>query len=200
MYLTTISYITFLIIFKQVLIYLDTSLNGNISPKEVDDTYSLIEEFYGIDDISEAEFLSVCTSDRRVDALLRINMLENSRTELAKRLQKKRQKIVKLETMGCNVSKSYITLMDDNSLGSTENLSICQRIATFDWICKRYSADRKPNDIEQKNTSDYGTIDKKDYSDGTFELKEEYNDGSINETKDPINGLKHVFGNCYEKI
>ena len=88
--------------------------------------------------------------------------------------------------------------MEGNSSDSTENVSICQRLTTFNWICKRYVAHRNPKDVEHKNTSEYGTIDKKDYSEGNIELKDEYNDGSINKTKDPINGLKHVFGNCNE--
>ena len=183
----------------------DHLLNEVMYPKEVEDMFNLIEEFDHNNDISEVEFLSATNKHKKLESFLRISVLEQTRFLIIQEVKLICHNDIKEDDRERNFSQDYISLSDEKSSNSSEQLdmlSTCAKITYFDWICRR----RKP-EVESTSSKKRGmlerttTIGKPSYgaTQGKDDWKQVLENGcenkiEIQENETKRDGISEVFG------
>ena len=169
-------------------------------PQEVEDMFNLIEEFDHNNEISETEFLSACTRNKKLENFLRITVLEESRCLIAQKINQNNHNLKKLQNNEADFTNAYISLTDEKSSNSSEQLnmfSTCSRISYFDWICRKSKHDEESKYVEKCDKSNYGTTqnndDWKSVLEKGCESKIRMQDKELTEDRD---GVDQVFGTC----
>ena len=191
----------------------DTAFDEIIYRREIEYIFSLID-FDQNNEISETEFLSATARYKKVANFLKINLMEEDRLLTVRELIKTRQNL-RLSSENDDMSKSYVSLMDEKSISSSEsneNLhwSICQRFTPLNWLCKRPKLDDELKDMECKEVSKYGATehlgDKGSNRNTeqiiagniqTLECKENLDKIDFNQIDD---GFEEVFRSCNKNI
>lgn len=175
-------------------------LNENIYPQEVEDMFNLIEEFDHNNDISESEFLSATNKYQKLENFLKISILEETRFLIVEEIKLFHHNLIKEGDQESNFSQSYISLTEDKSANSSDNLnmfSACQTVSYFDWIwiCRRNKPSVESNRIEKSNKLDYGaTQNRKDQKNDCDKVCEDAI--KTDNSKSEKDGFNQVFGLC----
>ena len=187
----------------------DVTLDELLYPKEVEDAFSLIEEFDNVNEISENEFLLTTLRHKTAEAFFRIDLMEDNRTQTVKELKTVCQGLRKMETLESSMTRSYISLMENKSNDSNESLnkSVCYRLTPFNWICRRQRIKHEPKCTVSKEVVSYGATEKLSAHNGYKAQfiygeyqKLEHKDESNIHSQAVSNGFAQVFGKCNDNF
>ena len=162
--------------------------------------FNLIEEFDHNNDISESEFLSATNKHKTLENFLKISILEETRFLIVEEIKLLYDNLIKEEDQESNFSQSYISLTEEKSTNSSDNLnmfSTCQTISYFDWIwiCRRNKPSVESNIMENSSKFGYGATqsikDRKGNQDKVCEDTIE-----TDKSKSEKDGFNQVFGLC----